>query len=761
MATFSFNLRKRFAKHQPTKILINERNPTIPRNPVVMTTLAAFEQLLESKIEVYMNAEIIVAVCSIASLVVALFFAQSVRKIQIGDDGSDAKSTQNLKDISNAIADGAMAFLIREYKTISLFLAFMAVLIVLLLDNPKSVGFHDGIFTAVAFVSGAIISCLCGFIGMRIATIGNVRTAQAAKKDISSAFRVAFNSGAVMGFGLIGLALLGLIALYSLYTTANPGISKHFLMEALAGFGLGGSSVALFGRVGGGIYTKAADVGADLVGKVEKGIPEDDPRNPAVIADNVGDNVGDIAGMGADLFGSCAEATCAALVIGATSSVLSENTNALLYPVLISAFGIPASFITTFFARVKSGDSVEKVLKYQLWISTFLVATIMYFVTDHFMVDSFVINGQNITKWNVYFSLAFGLFSGMLIGWITEVYTSHAYKPVQEVAKSCETGAATNIIYGLALGYHSSVVPVILLVITIVGANILAGMYGIAIAAIGMISTIAIGLTIDAYGPVSDNAGGIAEMAGLGKEVRDRTDTLDAAGNTTAAVGKGFAIGSAALTSLALFAAFVTRARLEDPTLTSFELLDPYVFGGLLFGAMLPFLFSALTMKSVGEAALEMVVEVRRQFKEIPGLMEGKAKPDYKKCVDISTSAALKQMIAPGLLVLLSPLLVGYLFGVKTLSGMLAGSLVAGVVLAISSANSGGAWDNAKKFIEKKAGGKGSDQHKAAVVGDTVGDPLKDTSGPSINILIKLMAITSLVFADFFVQHGGVLTKLF
>jgi K(+)-stimulated pyrophosphate-energized sodium pump len=705
--------------------------------------------------EVQMTPELIIISMGILALLTAVFYAYRVVTIRI--EGGDAAINAKLIEISSAISEGAMAFLVREYKVISMFIAFMAILIFFLLENPNT-SFKEGTYTAVSFVAGALISCICGFIGMKIATMGNVRTAQAAKNDISSAFRVAFDSGAVMGFGLIGLAILGLIGLFMFLVGTQVGVEKHILMEALAGFGLGGSSVALFGRVGGGIYTKAADVGADLVGKVEKGIPEDDPRNPAVIADNVGDNVGDIAGMGADLFGSCAEATCAALVIGATAAELSGNNTALLYPLLISAFGIPASLITSFFARVKNAESVEKVLKYQLWISTFIVAGVLYFVTDRYMVD-FNLGGKFITKWDVYVSLLAGLFSGMLIGWITEIYTSHAYKPVREVAAACETGAATNIIYGLALGYHSSVLPVVLLVITIVISSSLAGMYGIAIAAIGMISTIAIGLTIDAYGPVSDNAGGIAEMAGLGKEVRDRTDTLDAAGNTTAAVGKGFAIGSAALTSLALFAAFITRARLNDANLNSIELLDPYVFGGLLFGAMLPFIFSAMTMKSVGKAALDMVVEVRRQFKEIPGLMESTGKPDYKRCVDISTSAALREMIPPGLLVLLSPIVVGYLFGVKSLAGMLAGALVSGVVLAISSANSGGAWDNAKKYIEKKAGGKGSEQHKAAVVGDTVGDPFKDTSGPAINILIKLMAITSLVFTEFFVHSGGVLLK--
>ncbi|TGL78706.1 sodium-translocating pyrophosphatase [Leptospira yasudae] len=703
-----------------------------------------------------MNSVTIIIAMSILAIVTAVVYALKVVRIQVGAAGGNEKETKKLLEISSAISEGAMAFLVREYKVISLFIAFMAVLIVLLLDNPVTEGFNDGVHTAIAFVSGALISCLSGFIGMKIATAGNVRTAEAAKTSMSKAFRVAFDSGAVMGFGLVGLAILGMIVLFLVFTGMYPNIEKHFLMESLAGFGLGGSAVALFGRVGGGIYTKAADVGADLVGKVEKGIPEDDPRNPATIADNVGDNVGDVAGMGADLFGSCAEATCAALVIGATASALSGSVDALLYPLLISAFGIPASLLTSFLARVKEGGNVESALKVQLWVSTLLVAGIMYFVTNTFMVDSFEIAGKTITKWDVYISMVVGLFSGMFIGIVTEYYTSHSYKPVREVAEASNTGAATNIIYGLSLGYHSSVIPVILLVITIVTANLLAGMYGIAIAALGMISTIAIGLTIDAYGPVSDNAGGIAEMAELGKEVRDRTDTLDAAGNTTAAIGKGFAIGSAALTSLALFAAFITRTHT-----TSLEILNAEVFGGLMFGAMLPFLFTAMTMKSVGKAAVDMVEEVRKQFREIPGIMEGKNKPDYKRCVDISTTAALREMILPGLLVLLTPILVGYLFGVKTLAGVLAGALVAGVVLAISAANSGGGWDNAKKYIEKKAGGKGSDQHKAAVVGDTVGDPFKDTSGPSINILIKLMAITSLVFAEFFVQQGGLLMRLF
>lgn len=705
-----------------------------------------------------MSALTLIYVLSIFSILVAVYYAFKVIKVKIA---GEAAETTRLLEISDAIAEGAMAFLKREYKVIGLFVVIMAVLIYLLLDNDNTVDFNEGLYTAASFVFGALISTVSGFIGMRIATLGNVRTAYTAKSSFSKAFSVAFNSGAVMGFGLVGMAILGMALLYSFITYMGTSVDTYVLMECLAGFGLGGSSVALFGRVGGGIYTKAADVGADLVGKVEKGIPEDDPRNPAVIADNVGDNVGDIAGMGSDLFGSVAEATSAALVIGATAAMLANNPDFLLYPLLISALGVPVSFVTTLFARVKENGNVERTLKVQLWLSTFIMAIVMYFATDYFLPNEFSLGSLTISKWGVYTSLALGLFSGMLIGWVTEYYTSHSYAPTREVAGASKTGAATNIIYGLALGYHSALVPVLLLITTIVLSNILAGMFGIAIAALGMLSTIAVGLTIDAYGPVSDNAGGIAEMAELGKEVRSRTDKLDAAGNTTAAVGKGFAIGSAALTALALFSAFIVRSEATLGTTISLNILDPAVFGGLLWGALLPFTFSAFTMKSVGRAALDMVEEVRRQFREIPGLMEKKNRPDYKRCVDISTTAALREMIAPGLLVILTPILVGYLFGIQTLAGVLAGSMASGIVLAISMANTGGAWDNAKKFIEATVGGKGSEHHKAAVVGDTVGDPFKDTSGPSINILIKLMAITSLVFADFFVHHGSLIPKLF
>jgi K(+)-stimulated pyrophosphate-energized sodium pump len=648
-----------------------------------------------------------------------------------------------------------MAFLGSEYKYVSIFVGVFAVLIFLLL-NDANTELHEGLYSAIAFVAGAAISSVCAFLGMKIATQGNVRTAVRAKQGIGAAFSVAFNSGAVMGFALVGLAVLGMVSICLLFW--DLASEKHVVMELVTGFGLGGSTVALFGRVGGGIYTKAADVGADLVGKVEQGIPEDDPRNPAVIADNVGDNVGDIAGMGADLFGSCAEATCAALVIGATAAAFADNTAALLYPILITAVGIPVCLVTALFARMnEKSTSAEPTLKMQLILSTVLMTIAMIVTTTYALPEAFDLHGKNITRTSVLISLLSGLWSGLIIGLITEYYTSHAFKPVREVAEASQTGAATNIIYGLSLGYQSAVWPVILLGITTYVSWTLAGMYGIAIAAIGMISTIATGLTIDAYGPVADNAGGIAEMCELGKEIRQKTDLLDAAGNTTAAIGKGFAIGSAVLTALALFAAFLTRVGL-----TSLDLLSPIVFASLLIGGVLPFLFTAQTMRAVGRAAYSMIEEVRHQFRNIPGLLEGKARPDYRRCVAISTRGALKEMIAPGLLVLATPLVVGTLFGTESLAGVLAGSLVSGLVMALASSNSGGGWDNAKKYIETgKLGGKGSEAHKAAVVGDTVGDPFKDTSGPSLNILMKLMAILSLVFAPFFAAHGGILLQWF
>lgn len=684
----------------------------------------------------------IIIICAIIAFATAGVFAQKVLAIRI--DGSKEEVKKFLQ-ISGAIESGAMAFLSREYLFVGLFVAAFAILISFTLDHGNTPEINEGILTALSFISGALISSLSAFLGMKIATKGNVRTAIRARISLTEAFRVAFNSGAVMGFALAGLAVLGLIMASLVFLNIIP--EPYIAMEVVAGFGLGGSTVALFGRVGGGIYTKAADVGADLVGKVEAGIPEDDPRNPAVIADNVGDNVGDIAGMGADLFGSCAEATCAALVIGASAVAITEGGwNALLYPILVSAVGIPVSLITTFFARVKpNATSVEPVLKMQLIISTVLMAIAMIVITKVFMVESFVLGEKIVTNNGVLASLLSGLISGLLIGLVTEFYTSHAYSPVREVADACKTGAATNIIYGLSLGYKSAVVPVLLVSLAVYISWYFAGMYGVAMAAIGMISTIAVGLTIDAYGPVSDNAGGIAEMCELGPEIRKRTDTLDAAGNTTAAIGKGFAIGSAVLTAIALFGAFLTVSEIS-----TLNVLDPLVFVGLLIGGVLPFLFTAQTMRAVGTAAFSMIEEVRRQFRTIPGILEGTGEPDYRSCVAISTSAAIKEMIAPGLLVILSPLVFGTLFGIKAVAGLLVGSLVSGLVMAISASNSGGGWDNAKKYIESgQLGGKGSEAHKAAVVGDTVGDPLKDTSGPSLNILMKLMAILSLVFAPF------------
>ena len=562
-----------------------------------------------------------------------------------------------------------------------------------------------------------------------------------------------------MGFALVGLATLGLVLIYLVmrFLLADLGEeNNHILMEVIAGFGLGGSTIALFARVGGGIFTKAADVGADLVGKVEQGIPEDDPRNPAVIADNVGDNVGDVAGMGADLFGSCAESTCAAMVISAV--VFAADPNALLYPVLISAVGIPISLITKLLVGVETEEDVAPALMKLLIISSVLMAIVMFFFTMGLVPEFFELNEEQYTNVGVYWCFLSGLIAGLVVGLLTGYYTSDNYNPVKELAKSCETGVATNIIYGLALGYKSTVYPYLAIAISIFVSWELAGMYGVAIASLGMLGTLVIALMIDAYGPVADNAGGIAEMVGLDKEVRRRTDILDSAGNTTAAIGKGFAIGAAILTSLALFAAFITASSNLMGEQISMSLLDPLVYTSLFIGAVLPFLFTAMTMKSVGKAAFDMIEEVRRQFKTIPGIMEGTGDPDYAQCVAISTQAALREMIAPGILIMGTPLVTGYLFGVEAVAGILAGSLVAGGVLAIASSNSGGAWDNAKKFIEAgNFGGKGSEVHKAAVVGDTVGDPLKDTSGPSLNILIKLSAILSLVFAPFFVNNGGIL----
>ncbi len=712
-----------------------------------------------------MGSTLLIIALSLFGLGVAFYYMKRVTSIPL-DLGLNKEESEKLKYIHGAIAEGAMAFLKQEYRMLAYFMVGFAIVIALLTDNHETDTANEGLWTAVAFLFGAVISILSGYIGMKVATAGNARTTVSAKNSLADAFVVAINSGAVMGFALVGLATLGLILIYLFMKLVLGDIPNNVLMEVIAGFGLGGSSIALFARVGGGIFTKAADVGADLVGKVEKGIPEDDPRNPAVIADNVGDNVGDVAGMGADLFGSCAESTCAALVISALA--FAADIDAMLYPIMITAVGIPVSLLTKMLVKVNTEDQVGPALKRLLMISSVIMAIAMYFVTMMMIPETFLIEGESYTANGVYFCFLAGLLAGLAVGLLTEYYTSGDYKPVQEIAKSCETGAATNIIFGLALGYKSTVLPYIAIAISIFLSWELAGMYGIAIASLGMLGTLVIALMIDAYGPVADNAGGIAEMVGLESEVRRRTDVLDAAGNTTAAIGKGFAIGAAILTSLALFSAFITHSqnlmRAMDKygpdydLISSITLLDPLVYTSLFIGAVLPFLFSAMTMKSVGAAAFDMIEEVRRQFREIPGIMEGQGRPQYGQCVAISTKAALREMIAPGILIFGSPLAAGFLFGVQAVAGLLAGSLVAGGVMAISASNSGGAWDNAKKYIEKGAhGGKGSDAHKAAVIGDTVGDPLKDTSGPSLNILIKLSAILSLVFAPFFVTYGGIL----
>ncbi|XP_051209711.1 pyrophosphate-energized vacuolar membrane proton pump [Lolium perenne] len=703
------------------------------------------------------------------------------------EDGVDGPAAvARCAEIQNAISVGANSFLFTQYKYLAAFTVIFAVVIFLFLGSVHRFSMAsqpcqytkgkmckpalaNAAFTTAAFLLGAVTSVVSGYLGMRIATFANARTTLEARRGIGAAFATAFRSGAVMGFLLSSLGLLVFyiaIKIFGLYYRDD----WEGLYESITGYGLGGSSMALFGRVGGGIYTKAADVGADLVGKVERNIPEDDPRNPAVIADNVGDNVGDIAGMGSDLFGSYAESTCAALFVASISSFGADHDfAAVCYPLLISSAGLVVCLATTLFAtdffKVKTVDAVAPALKLQLLISTVLMTVAALVVTFAALPARFTMfdfgEEKQVRNWHLFLCVAIGLWAGLAIGFTTEYFTSNAYSPVRDVADSCRTGAATNVIFGLALGYKSVIVPVLAIAVSIYVSFTLASIYGIAIAALGMLSTVATGLAIDAYGPISDNAGGIAEMAGMSRRIRQRTDALDAAGNTTAAIGKGFAIGSAALVSLALFGAFVSRAGV-----TVINVLSPKVFAGMLVGGMLPYWFSAMTMKSVGSAALKMVEEVRRQFSTIPGLMEGRATPDYASCVRISTDASLREMMPPGALVLLAPLVTGTFFGVHTLAGLLAGALVSGVQVAISASNSGGAWDNAKKYIEagasehaKSLGPKGSEAHKAAVIGDTIGDPLKDTSGPSLNILIKLMAVESLVFAPFFAAHGGLIFK--
>jgi inorganic pyrophosphatase len=704
-------------------------------------------------------------------------------KIEAGDDphhpgssGTNAYLTKEIMEktfeISKAISDGATTFLFAEYKYMAVFIVVFGFIMFLLLGSTSDNYWGKAGFSLFSFIVGSVTSIASGWIGMRIAVFTNARTAVQAtvgaadgntESQFRSSFQTAFRGGLTMGFCLTSVGLLSLFINICI-CKAKFDLPED-VYECVAAFGLGGSAIACFGRVGGGIYTKAADVGSDLVGKVEQGIPEDDPRNPGVIADCIGDNVGDIAGMGSDLFGSFGEATCAALVVASTSPELTVNFGSMMYPLVITAVGILVCMGTSNFASVyctvKDKKSVEPALALQLGLATICNSVVILLFTYLCLPSEFhlkhVFPGpeDKLCKWwYAYLCVMTGLWAGLIIGYVTYYYTSNSHRPVQEVAESCRTGAATNVIYGLALGYVSVCVPTVCIAITIYISYNLCLLYGFALAALGILSTMSIGLTIDAYGPISDNAGGIAEMAEMGKDIRAVTDALDAAGNTTAAIGKGFAISSAAFVSLALYGAFLTRVVQTDVpgevVPLQIQIVDPRVMCGLFLGSMLPFWFSAMTMKSVGEAAMSMVEEIRRQFKEIPGLMEGRAKPDYNKCVEIATVAALRKMIPPGCLVILSPIVIGIFLGKEALAGLLPGALVTGVQLAISSSNTGGAWDNAKKYIEgggMPGIGKGSAVHCAAVVGDTVGDPLKDTSGPSLNILIKLMAIISVVFA--------------
>lgn len=678
---------------------------------------------------------------SLGAGVLALLFAAFLTfRVMREDEGNEV-----MQGIARAIQEGSMAFLRREYTYLAIFVVVVAIIVGVLVE-PRTAG---------AYVLGAVVSGATGFLGMTVATRANVRTAAAAQRGLNPALRVAFSSGGVMGLSVVGLGLLGVGLLYWSYSVGYSDIAPTEIMKWVAGFSFGASSIALFARVGGGIYTKAADVGADLVGKVEQGIPEDDPRNPATIADNVGDNVGDVAGMGADLFESYVGSIIAAMAIAATAFTISTfDSSFMVLPLVVAGAGIICSILGTFLVRSGEEASFGSLLwsiRRGIFAAAILVAIATYGIVTVLDFPEVTVGGNVIAAGDVglrlFGAVVVGLVGGVIIGLVTEYYTSYDYKPTQKVAESSETGPATVIISGLATAMQSTVVPVVVVGAAIWIAFELFGFYGVAISAVGMLSTLGITLATDAYGPVADNAGGIAEQSHLAPEVRERTDALDSLGNTTAATGKGFAIGSAALTALALMAAYA-----QAVDLTVISLLDSKTLVGLFIGAMLPFLFSAFTMAAVGRAAYAMVNEVRRQFREIPGIMDGTAEPEYAKCVDISTRGALREMVMPGVLAVLAPVVVGYFMGAAALGGLLIGSIAAGFMLAVTMANAGGTWDNAKKYVESgHLGGKGSDAHSATVVGDTVGDPFKDTSGPSLNILLKLMSIVALVFAPIFI----------